>query len=319
MEEAIRSSQLEGASTTRSIAKDMIRTQRFPRDKSERMILNNYLAMERIEEFAKAPLDSLAVFELHQVLTDGTLDDPSKAGVFRTDGDQIVVELIHSVRTAHVPPPAAELQERLDRLLAFANGETPSDWLHPIIRAAILHFTVGYDHPFVDGNGRVARALFYWCLVRHGYPLAKYLSISKVLRDAPARYQEAYLLTETDAGDLTYFVDHQLEVVSRSIRELEDYVGRKVSDTWKVERALSDSDELNHRQIKLLSHAIRNPGHEYTVRSHEKSHRVATNTARSDLMELAEIGLLLQAKRGRKFIFLSPKDLRTRLEDFDSA
>jgi hypothetical protein len=113
MEEAIRSSQLEGASTTRTQAKEMIRERRAPRDKSERMILNNFQAMERIEDLAEEPLTQETVFELHSVLVDGTLDDPSKAGVFRTEEDNVVVELLHTIETAHVPPPADELEERL--------------------------------------------------------------------------------------------------------------------------------------------------------------------------------------------------------------
>ena len=222
--------------------------------------------------------------------------------------------LLHTIETAHIPPPAKELPERLERLISFANGETPSDWLHPVLRAVILHFMIGYDHPFVDGNGRVARALFYWCMVRYGYPLTKYLSISKVLREAPAKYSRAYLYTETDDGDLTYFVAHQLDVIWKSIAELEEYVERKAEGAKEFEEALQEASDLNHRQLKLLSHAIRHPGHQYTVQSHQTSHRIATNTARADLVSLAEKGLLIPTKLGRKFVFLAPRDLGNRIE-----
>lgn len=312
MEEAIRSSQLEGASTTRAKAKDMIRERREPRDKSERMILNNYVAMERITELAEEDLTLDLVFELHRILADGTLDDPAKAGVFREDRDEVVVELLNSVDTAHVPPPASQLPERLERLLAFANGGAPADWLHPVLRSIILHFMIGYDHPFVDGNGRVARALFYWSMLRRGYPLTKYLSISRVLREAPAKYARAYLLTETDGGDLTYFIDHQITVILQSIEALSEYVERKASATREIEAELRDSD-FNHRQLRLLGHALRHPGFEYTVRSHENSHRVVTNTARADLDDLVSHGLLLKTKRGRQHVFVAPRDLERRL------
>lgn len=319
MEEAIRSSQLEGASTTRAKAKDMIREKRDPRNKSEQMILNNFLAMERIEELSESPLTAEIFFELHSMLADGTLDDPSKAGVLRTDEDNVVVELLHSIETAHVPPPAGELPERLSRTLAFANAETPDDWLHPVLRAIILHFMIGYDHPFVDGNGRVARALFYWAMLRHGYPLTKYLSISRVLRDAPAKYSRAYSYTETDGSDLTYFVDHQIQVVLQSIEALGKYVETKVQATREIEAALPESPELNHRQLRLLSHALRHPGFEYTVRSHQTSHRVVTNTARADLVGLADLGLLVKTKRGRKHVFIAPRDLEPRIQDLNAA
>jgi Fic family protein len=315
MEEAIRSSQLEGASTTRARARDMIRNRQKPTNRSERMVLNNFHAMERVEDLANEPLTAEAVFELQRILVEGTLDDPTRSGAFREVEDNIVVELLHSTETAHVPPPAGELPERLERLVAFANGETPEDWLHPVLRAIIVHFMIGYDHPFVDGNGRVARTLFYWAMLRYGYAYAKHLSISHVLRRAPAKYARAYLHTKTDSGDLTYFVDHQIGVILTSIESLSKYVQSKVADTREVEERLRDSSELNHRQIRLLGHALRNPGFKYTVRSHENSHRVATNTARADLVDLVDKNLLIRSREGRRHVFLAPRDLAERIRD----
>jgi Fic family protein len=312
IEEAIRSSQLEGASTTRARAKDMIRARRPPKDRSEHMILNNFMAMERIAELAGSALTLDAILELHSILTEGTLDDPKNAGVLRTEDDHVVVELLHSIESAHVPPPAHELPERMERVLAFANGDTPEEWLHPVLRSIIVHFMIGYEHPFMDGNGRVARALFYWAMLRRGYSLAKFLSISSVLREAPVQYARAYLYTETDGGDLTYFVDHQLRAIAKSIDALGAYVTRKAEETRQIEAELRDSS-LNHRQVRLLGHALRHPGFEYTVRSHETSHGVVTNTARADLEELAGMGILLKSKVGRRHVYVAPRDLEERL------
>ncbi|MDT8368418.1 MAG: Fic family protein [Longimicrobiales bacterium] len=318
MEEAIRSSQLEGASTTRDHAKEMIRERRKPRDKSERMILNNYAAVERLEEMSEEPLSVERIFELHRILVDGTFDDPTKAGVFRSDEDNVVVGLLHTVETAHVPPPPHELEERLQALVDFANDDAPDRWLHPVLKSIIVHFMIGYDHPFVDGNGRVARALFYWSMLRHGYPLAKYLSISRALHTAPAKYSRAYLYTETDAGDLTFFIDHQIRIIRQSIAALESYVERKARETQEVEAEIRARHDLNHRQIKLLSHALRKPGAQYTVHSHQTSHRVVYNTAGADLKDLAAKGLLLQSKEGRQYVFIAPNDIRERLRRRES-
>ena len=291
----------------------MIRQKRRPSDRSERMIMNNYAAMERLADLSSEPLTVETVFELHRILVDGTFDDPTKAGVFRTEDDNTVVGLLHSAETAHVPPPAAELEERLEALVAFANDRSPDRWLHPVLRSILIHFMIGYDHPFVDGNGRVARALFYWSMLRHGYPLAKFLSISRVLRNAPARYARAYLHTETDGGDVTYFLDHQIEVIRKSMESLEQYVQKKAEDIRDVEEEIRARHDLNHRQVRLLGHALRKPGARYTVRSHETSHRVAYNTALADLRDLVEKGLLFQSREGRQYVFIAPNDLGRRL------
>jgi Fic family protein len=176
---------------------------------------------------------------------------------------------------------------------------------------------LGYDHPFVDGNGRTARALFYWSLARSGYWLLEYVSISRLLKQAPAQYSRAYLHTETDANDTTYFLIHQLGVIEQAIAALYDYLGRKAAEQRDAEKLLRHApgltEALNHRQVALLSHALRHPGQDYTVESHRRSHRITTQTARTDLQCLARGGLLEQRKRGRAFVFSAPDDLRARI------
>ena len=73
-------------------------------------------------------------------------------------------------------------------------------------------------------------------------------------------------------------------------------------------------DNLNHRQVALLSHDLRHAGHGYTVESHKRSHQIATQTSRTDLMNLAKLGLLEQRKRGRAFVFFAPQDLSERID-----
>lgn len=318
IEEAITSSQLEGAATTREEAKAMLRSGRKPRDRSERMILNNFHVMEHLRELRDQPLTPDLVLELHRIVTADTLDDPGAAGRLRLPGERIqVVDPQHST-VLHDPPAAETLLERLERLCAFANEhETASGFIHPVIRAVLIHFMVGYDHPFVDGNGRTARALFYWSMARAGYWLMEYVSISRLLKEAPAKYSRAYLHTETDDNDATYFVIHQLETIEQAINALHDYLARKTAEQRSAETLLRHapgiSERINHRQVALLSHALGHPGHGYTVESHRRSHRVTSQTARTDLLDLAALGLLEQHKRGRAFVFFAPADLHERI------
>jgi Fic family protein len=313
VEEAIRSSQLEGAATTRPMAKDMLRTGRAPRDRGERMILNNYHVMVRIRELRDEELTPDLVLELHRTATEGTLDTPDAAGRFRHGEEDVRVFDIRDGELLHTPPDARELQGRLRALCRFANGKTPSFFLHPVARAIVLHFWLAHDHPFLDGNGRTARAIFYWSMLRQGYWLCEYISISSILRKAPAKYARAFLYSETDGNDLTYFLLHQLAVLRRAIETLHRHLARKMAELRRTESLLKRSAEFNHRQIALLGHALRHPGHVYTVRSHEFSHNVTNQTARTDLIGLAEAGLLTQSKAGRKFVFHTPEDLAERL------
>ncbi len=164
VEEAINSSQLEGASTTRHVAKDMIKQGRDPKDKSEQMILNNFHGMQFIRDFKDEELTPSFLFEIHRILTEKTLDDPEKAGVFRSETDRVYVIDRTGSNILHSPPPASELEERIKSFCNFANNISSKNFIHPVIKAIILHFMLAYDHPFIDGNGRTARAIFYWSM-----------------------------------------------------------------------------------------------------------------------------------------------------------
>lgn len=322
IEEAITSSQLEGASTTRAAAAEMIRAGRRPRDQSEQMILNNYRAMEAIRRLREQPLTERTVLDLHALVAADTLDDPADAGRLQRPADRRVEIWDNRGETLlHTPPPAAELPSRLREMVRFANhGAADGSFLHPVVRAIILHFWLAYDHPFADGNGRTARALFYWTMLRHDYWLFEFASISSVLAAAPAQYARPFLYVETDDNDLTYFIAHQLEVLLRAIANVESYIATTIERVRRVEEALKRSTDLNHRQLALLAHALRHPGAEYTIRSHLTSHAVAYATARADLFRLAELSLLERRRVGRRsYLFWAPADLAARVRSAASA
>lgn len=313
VEEAISSSQLEGASTTRNVAKEMIRQGRDPKDKSEQMIMNNYHAMQFIREYKDEKLTPSIVLELHRIVTESTLDDGEKAGCFRdADEDIHVVDESHNV--LHTPPDASELEDRLKVLCQFANGELTEDFLHPVIKAIVLHFMLAYDHPFVDGNGRTARALFYWALANQDYWLMEFISISKVIKRAPVQYGKAFLHTETDDNDLTYFIVHQLEVIKLSIVELQAYFDEKIKGVEFAESLLETNNKLkgklNFRQLALLRHALKHPRFIYNINEHQNSHGIAYETARKDLIQMSDkLKLLTKLKSGKSFVFVSPTDI----------
>lgn len=317
MEEAMTSSQLEGAATTTQVAKEMLRSGRPPRDYGERMIVNNYVTMQELKRWLGQPLTPATVFEIHRMLTDGTLKDPGAAGRFRTTHENIVVE-DETGNTLHVPPPAAELPQRLQALCDFANqGDDGEYFIHPVVRAIVIHFMIGYDHPFVDGNGRTARALFYWSMLRAGFWMTEYFSISSILRKAPAQYTRAYLHAESDDSDVSYFVAHQLDVLLKAIEGVHGYIARKQRAQSEAETLLKPGSKLartlNHRQRALLLNALKHPGKAFTIAVHQRTHDIAYDTARSDLLGLVKAKLMNRHKQGKAHVFVARPDLSGKL------
>jgi Fic family protein len=316
MEEAIRSSQLEGATTTRSVAKELLKTGREPKDRSERMILNNYLALQYMRDQMDDTLTPGAVLELQRILTQGTLEHPDAAGRLQRP-DEIRVSVIDpkTDEVVHTPPPAEQLPARLQAMCDFANeSETSASFMHPVVRAILLHLWLAFDHPFEDGNGRTARALFYWYMKTRKYWLFEYLSISRILRSAPAKYSRSFMLTENDERDATYFVVYQLEVIQRAIAQLHDHLREKIKEVRDVETLLKGAVGFNYRQLALLGNALRDPDGSYSFKLHAATHNVTHETARSDLIPLADMGFLERRRQGRSFSFTPAADLADRLK-----
>jgi len=312
IEEATTSSMIEGATTTRRVAKHMIQTGRKPADRSERMIFNNYLTMKLIGELRQEKLTKEMVFRIHEQITEETLEEPDGAGRLRRSDEKIWVG-DDAGNVAHVPPSAAELDERMEAMCRFANGETPKEFMHPVLRSIILHFWLAYDHPFIDGNGRTARALFYWSMLHHGFWLFEFISISQIILGSKSKYSKSFIQTETDENDLTYFIRYHIDIVDKAIKQLHEYLHQKTKELREIEAQLNGVSALNHRQRALVVHALRHPDFRYTIQSHQTSHGVVYQTARTDLFGLVERGVLGKVKVGKRYHFTPARDLEQKL------
>jgi Fic family protein len=262
MEEAITSAQLEGASTTREVAKKMLEEEREPIDEDERMILNNFLLLKHAERKAGEPLTIDLILEFHYFATFKTSENNVVPGSFREANDIYIEDGDGNI--AHRPPDFKLIEDRLRSLCAFANidhtSESGSSFMHPILKAIILHFFIGYEHAFRDGNGRTARALFYWFMLKSDYKLFKYVSISKLLRENPRDYGESFLYTERGHNDLTYFIYYQLDIIIQAFNDLKSYLENKVSDFQKITALLEQTKwgkRLNFVQIDLIKKAVK--------------------------------------------------------------
>lgn len=310
--EAVTSSQLEGAPTTWADAKEMVRVGRSPRDVGERMILNNYKAMQLIVQHHDEDLTPSFILELHRILTDMTLEKEDAAGRYRL-ADEFVRVADMEGTIFHLPPPADGLPDAMEQLCRFANRkDADGRYVPDIVRAIILHFWMAFEHPFVDGNGRVARALMYWSLLRSGYSIFEFVSISNILKKAPSRYVRAFLYAETDEGDLTYFILHQVDAILQAIAAFKEYTARKADKLKKSERTLLNLG-FPSRLRGLLAYSLHHPKSVLTIAACQRMTGVSYATARGDLLDLARRGLLEMHKEGRAFCYYPVSDLEERL------
>lgn len=306
IEEAISSSQIEGANTTRKVAKNMIEQRLKPKNKSEQMIFNNYLAMAQLEDWKKRDLTDDFLLELHEILTSDTLDQKEDEGRFRNDDDEVIVVENPTGNIAHVPPKIKQAREQLIQLYSFINIDDEEIYVHPFVKASILHFLIGYIHPFVDGNGRLARALFYWYLLKKDYWMFKFLPISLQIKKQNWKpgYYRAFKYVESDEGDITYFLSYKLRLAKSAIEEFIAYLKKKQKEANLLREKLVISREINGRQIDLITLLQKNPTLEVDLQIYKQRHRVAYETARVDLTALEDKSILRKIKKGKKYVFI---------------
>lgn len=309
MEEAIASSQLEGAVTTRRLAKQMLREGKKPKTVSENMIVNNYEAIKLIEEkYKDRKLDLKLLLELHQIITKNTQVKPEDQGRLRFDSDDIIVaneeDLIY-----HEPPKEKFVKAEIQRFISFANDELEESFLHPVIKAIMLHFWIGYLHPFVDGNGRLARLMFYWYLLKKGYWAFAYLPISRTIKRAHAQYIKAYVYSEQDSQDITYFIDYNIRKIELARREFEEYLNYQSKKNSQMRMISKNKYELNDRQIKLLQYLCDNPDGRTTNKTHMRINDISRMTAYNDLKYLKKHLLIFPKKAGNKVIYYGTKKI----------
>jgi Fic family protein len=310
MEEAIATSQIEGAATTRRVAKEMLRNQRKPRDRSEQMIMNSYVTMQFLRKEQARPLSLELLFEIQARMTRDTLDDEGCVGRLRRTSDEIVI-VDSENNTLFTPPPADDLSERMAKLVAWANAQTSSadNFIHPLVKAAVLHFWLAYEHPFVDGNGRTARALFYWFMLKSGYWVFEFLNVSRVILKSRVSYYRSFLHAETDDEDMTYSLLYQLDATRKSIAEMRAYLAQKQREQSQMSQSLRAVPDLNHRQRALLDHALKKPHDVVTFQSHQTIQGITYVTARADIQQLLDRGLLEEVTHGRQRAFLPAENL----------
>lgn len=312
MEEAIASSQLEGAATSRQAAKRMLREGRKPVNKSEQMIVNSYISMKAIEDTYKDSEMSLdLILEFHALITKDTHDSQDETPRMRVTQEPVCVSDMSSGVVYYEAPDIDFVKKELEKLIRFANDEIDNkSFIHPIVKAIMLHFWVGYLHPFTDGNGRLARLLFYWYLMKKGYWAFAYLPISKVIKKSPKQYAMAYIYSEQDDNDLTYFLDYNIRKIKLAVKDFADYLEKQSKRNMQMKKKCDAKYKINIRQVQLLQYLHGDPDERTTLKAHMNINQIAKMTASKDLKDLVDKGFLSLNKQGRNVYYYGTEKIK---------
>lgn len=274
-------------------------------NKDEQMIINTYKVMAQLDDLKEVDLSLKILLDIQTIITKDTLENEDYAGRLRTDSDEIVVLDNLTGKVVHYPPAETEMKKELDRLIEFANTKDAEyDFFHPVLKAIVLHFWLAYLHPFPDGNGRTARAIFYWYLRKNNYWMFKYLSVSRAIKESRKGYDDAYLYSENDDNDLTYFIVYNMKAITKSIESLLTHYDKKRKEVEINRKIANRFENLNERQIALLNYFTKNPEKDTDIKTHKNLHGISYETARQDLLRLSNAGILAETKKVHRKVFI---------------
>ncbi len=289
VEEAITSAIYEGAHSTRAQAQQLIASGNKPKNKDEWMLVNNFRAMNWVQEHRNEPVSEELILQLHRIVIENTMDgdDASFSGKFRND--KIFVG-------PHEGVEHTLIRQAVDEVIALVS-KNPR-YIHPLIRGILVHYFIAYIHPFFDGNGRTARALFYFKAMRNDLDYIQLLSVSAYLKEHGAQYEKAFEKVVSNDFDVTYFVDFCLD----SIHSALSAVSKKVSYLLKI-NDLKEKAELTPNQIGLLQRMALNRFRVVSIEEYAAQIQMSREVARQELKALTELGLVDEAKSGKKLVY----------------
>lgn len=272
----------EGAHSTRAQAQQLIASGNRPRNKDEWMLLNNFKAMTWIQEHRNEPVSAELILRLHQIVTQNTMDgdDANFSGKFRND--KVFVgshEGIHHSR----------IQQAIHETITLTT-ENPR-----------------YIHPFFEGNGRTARALFYFKAMRSKLEYIQLLSVSAYLKEHGSQYEKAFEKVVSNDFDITYFIDFCLDSIHSALIA----VSRKVAYLLRV-NGLQEKVKLSPNQIGLLQRMALQKFRTVSIEDYAAQIGKSREIARQELKALFEIGLVDESKNGKKLVYSINK---TKLEN----
>lgn len=289
IEEAITSAIYEGAHTTRAQAQQLIASGNNPKNKDEWMLFNNFHAMKWVQDHRNDPVSRQLILGLHGIVTRNTMegDDANFSGKFRND--KVFVG-------PHEGVPYQSIEDAVDEAISITS-KNPR-YIHPLIRGILLHYFIAYIHPFFDGNGRSARALFYFKSIRNKLDYVQLLSVSAYLKEHGRQYETSFEKVLENDFDITYFIDFCLDSIYSALTA----VSRKATYLLRIGELRAEIG-LSVNQVGLIQ---RMALHKFrTVSSEEYSVQIGMSReiARQELKMLTALGLLKESKQGKKNVY----------------
>jgi Fic family protein len=266
-------------------------------------VINYRKVMEHIGELraenSELRIDEEFVKDLHRMTVDKLLV-PERCGVYRTT--QVVVRNSITGDVTFTPPMAVAVPEQISGLVEFINGTNP-ETLHPVLKSGIVHYEFVRIHPFVDGNGRVGRALSTFILFQEGYDIRKFFSLEEYFDNNAHDYYSALQSVGHNEGDLTDWLAYFTQGLAIELNKIKEKIEKLSVDIKIKERQGGNPIMLSERQLKIMEY-IQKVGFLQNSGFKQLFPMVSEDTVLNELKYLIKHGLIKKSgsTKGAKYI-----------------
>ncbi len=256
---------LEGNNLSFEQAQDVLEGQEVvARERDVQEVINYRNVVKFIDNLtlpgnpAGGTLTPQLVLQIHGLTVD-RICQPDVASRFRER--QVVIKDSRTGQVSYTPPPAAEVPYLIDDLISWVNSALARD-LHPVLKAGVIHYELARVHPFVDGNGRTARAVATLVMSWDGYDIRKFFSLEEYFDANPLDYYltlqavSNQLVPEAQDRDLTPWLDYFVEGVAIELDRIKQRV-KNISLDARVKDQLGEQVTLNERQMIIMEYLHR--------------------------------------------------------------
>ncbi len=220
-----------------------------PRDIQE--VINYRRVVELIDDEARKQIDKITealIKKLHRIIIDKILP-LEQSGEYRKR--QVVVKNSQTGEVTFTPPPPIEVSFLMREFIYWINRQD-GEKIHPVLKAGIVHHELVHIHPFIDGNGRVARALATLVMFLGGYDIRRFFSLEEYYdKDAVIYYAN---LQKASAGDLSSWLEYFTTGAAVEFDKIREKVLRLSRDVKLKEKFGGQQIYLSERQVKIIEY-----------------------------------------------------------------
>ncbi|GAB3419671.1 Fic family protein [Niabella aquatica] len=285
LDESIASAQLAGAVVSKKAAREMLLKKRSPQNVNEQICINIYRSLQLAFSKKEEPLTEALLLQLHQALTKDTIKLKG-IGQYRTNNK---VDFSSVDTSAGYKPVDSRLVAPLmETVLGIYNDDVAPFFIHPLVKACIIHYLVVTIRPFKDANGRMARLLVQLYLLKKKYWVAAFISPSNIISKFNLQYHRSIVQSQTDANNTGYFIQFYIQSIQMAYKSLRDFTLRITRE--KAGSGMNKLPGYNERQTVVLQWLKEDREKVVTIRELRSMYGVSKETARTDLTALVNKG-----------------------------